>query len=276
MPLPESNQKSWQQRIDRARKLSADYPFAKELLHFYEHVAGAQRSVYSRVLAACGDERVQRPAGALRSELDLTILLPEMRGFLGIVEQYAPVPLAEAARELVGRGSAAWVELLTAWWAAGGEAERAPNSHMKFCARAFLEPYAQYLAEHTDPPVIDVTPSICPLCGAKPQAGVLRPEGDGTRRTLLCSLCATEWNYGRIGCPACGEGSETNLAVYIAEEIKHVRVEACEKCHAYIKTVDLSKDGHAVPLVDEMAAVPLDLWAAEKGYTKLQANLLGM
>jgi formate dehydrogenase maturation protein FdhE len=40
--------------------------------------------------------------------------------------------------------------------------------------------------------------------------------------------------------------------------------------------VDLSKDGHAVPLVDELAAIPLDLWAHEKGYSKLQLNLLGM
>ena len=266
----------WEERIARAQKLSAAYLFAREILQFYERVASAQRQVYSRVLAACGEVSVKRPAGKLREELDLTVLLPEMRGFLGIVEKYAPVPLAEAARELAGRGSASWVELLTAWWAAGGEAEHGPNAHLQFCARAFLEPYAEYLAGHTEPPVIEVTPSVCPVCGAKPQTGVLRPEGDGTRRTLVCSLCATEWNYGRIGCPACGEGSETNLAIYIAEELKHVRVEACEKCHAYIKTVDLSKDGHAVPVVDEMAAVPLDLWAAEKGYKKLQPNLLGM
>jgi FdhE protein len=92
----------------------------------------------------------------------------------------------------------------------------------------------------------------------------------------MCSLCATEWNYGRILCPACGEGSETRLAIYIAEELPHMRVEACDACHVYIKTVDLTKNGHAVPVVDEIAAVPLDLWAHEKGYKKLQPNLLGM
>jgi len=27
--------------------------------------------------------------------------------------------------------------------------------------------------------------------------------------------------------------------------------------------------------VDELAAIPLSLWAQEKGYSKLQANLLG-
>ena len=32
----------------------------------------------------------------------------------------------------------------------------------------------------------------------------------------------------------------------------------------------------AVPEVDELASVVLDLWAAEHGYTKLQPNLFGM
>jgi FdhE protein len=62
--------------------------------------------------------------------------------------------------------------------------------------------------------------------------------------------------------------------VYSAEELKHVRVEACDSCRTYIKTVDLTKSGRAEPVVDEMAAIPLDLWAGERGYTKLQPNLL--
>ena len=55
-----------------------------------------------------------------------------------------------------------------------------------------------------------------------------------------------------------------------------MRVVACETCRVYIMTVVFSKDGLAVPLVDELAAVPLDLWAHERGYSKLQLNLLGM
>ena len=30
------------------------------------------------------------------------------------------------------------------------------------------------------------------------------------------------------------------------------------------------------PLVDELASVPLNVWAQEHGYAKLHANLLGM
>jgi len=55
-----------------------------------------------------------------------------------------------------------------------------------------------------------------------------------------------------------------------------VRVEACDTCKCYIKSVDLTRSGLAVPVVDELAAIPLTLWAHEHGYNKLQPNLLAV
>jgi len=143
-------------------------------------------------------------------------------------------------------------------------------------AWTFLQPYAEHLADHTEPAEVHGTPPLCPLCSGRPQAGVLRQEGDGAKRSLICSLCATEWSYRRIVCPACGEESADKLPVYVAEELSHVRVEACDTCRHYIKTIDLTKNGRAVPVVDELAAIPLSLWAAEKGYAKVSSNLLGL
>ena len=77
---------------------------------------------------------------------------------------------------------------------------------------------------------------------------------------------------GRLS--GCGEEDHAKLPVYTAEELKHVRVEACDSCRTYIKTVDMTKSGLAEPIVDEMAAIPLDVWAREQGYTKLQSNLM--
>jgi len=68
----------------------------------------------------------------------------------------------------------------------------------------------------------------------------------------------------------------SKLAIYTAKEFAHVRIEACDSCRCYLKTVDLTKDGHAIPVVDELAAIPLDLWAAEHNYQKLRTNLLGL
>lgn len=75
-------------------------------------------------------------------------------------------------------------------------------------------------------------------------------------------------------CPGCGEEDHAKLPVYVAEEMKHVRVEACDSCKTYIKTVNMTTQGRAEPIVDEMAAVPLDVWAQSRGYAKLQANLM--
>lgn len=73
-----------------------------------------------------------------------------------------------------------------------------------------------------------------------------------------------------------GEETVEKLAIYTANQFDHVRVEACDTCHYYIKTVDLTKNGLAVPVVDELATIPLNLWAQEHRYVKLQANLLGI
>ena len=116
----------------------------------------------------------------------------------------------------------------------------------------------------------------CPCCAEKPVAAVLRPEGDGGTRFLLCWLCFTEWEHCRRGCPNCGEADADKLRVYTAEEFPHIQVESCETCRVYLKAIDLTRNGRAVPEVDELASVTLDLWATEHGYTKLQSNLFGM
>jgi FdhE protein len=105
--------------------------------------------------------------------------------------------------------------------------------------------------------------------------GVLRAEGDGAKKSLICMLCAHEWSFRRIYCPACGEEREPQMAFYSAPEIAHVRIDICDTCHTYLKSIDLTKTGLAVPIVDELATIPLDLWARQHGYHKLQINLLG-
>jgi len=159
---------------------------------------------------------------------------------------------------------------------AGGVDDTAQaQSSDRVLAWMFLQPYAEYLADHREIAVVNGTPSTCPLCGGKPAVGVLRSEGDGAKKSLICMLCAHEWAFRRIYCPACGEEREPQMAYYSAPEIAHVRVDVCDTCHTYLKSIDLTKTGLAVAVVDELATIPLDLWAREHGYEKLQINLLG-
>jgi FdhE protein len=145
------------------------------------------------------------------------------------------------------------------------------SEEARFFWRVLRQPYAECFRKAGRP-----SGSKCPSCGSKPVAGVLRGEGDGARRSLVCHLCALEWPYRRLLCPHCGEEDKDKLPVYIAAGMEHIRVEACDTCRTYLKSVDLTKDGFAVPQVDEIATVALNLWADEHGYTKIETNILGI
>jgi FdhE protein len=168
-----------------------------------------------------------------------------------------------------------WVASLGAYWEHAGKYDQQIGAFAQFLARAFLQPYAEFRAALTPQAPMVMTVRVCPLCGARPLLGVLRPEGDSGKRFLLCSFCSQEWEFRRILCPTCGEDAEGKLPVYVAEQLPHIRVEACDTCKFYLTGVDLTKDGHAIPLVDDLAAIPLTLWAHEKGYSRLQPNMLG-
>jgi len=75
---------------------------------------------------------------------------------------------------------------------------------------------------------------------------------------------------------ACGEEEFERLVFLTTEEFPHVRINACDTCHTYFKEVDLVKELAAVPVVDEIATMPLDVVAVERGYRKLEVNLIGM
>jgi FdhE protein len=267
---------NWDERLKRTEDLAESYPFAREILAFYRKLTAFQKDSYDYLLAACGSETIKRPPGSLREELDLIVLLPKFPVFLALVEQAAPQGLARLARELAARDSNAWMDLLAGYWSSNGAELPLGENPSLFFARAFLQPYAEYLAGHTDSPPLLTTPNLCPLCSSKPQLGVLRPEGDGARRSLVCSLCLTEWIYRRLICPACGEERDPRLPVYLTEQFDYISVEACDTCKTYLKTVNLTKNGRAVPVVDELAAVPLTLWAEQQGYHKIFPNLLGV
>jgi FdhE protein len=77
-----------------------------------------------------------------------------------------------------------------------------------------------------------------------------------------------------VACLHCGEAVFEQLAVYRADELPGTRVDACETCRHYVKTIDLTVDATAVPVVDDIATVALDLWAREQGYRRVRPNLL--
>jgi FdhE protein len=246
-------------RIARAEHLAAIHPSAAPLLKFYAELARFQKPVFSELQS--------------KSKTDLRALVCHFPALVKLVSRIGTELLAKfAAKNL--QNADARLELLSGVWE-GGEAILASDPAGRFYARAMLQPYAEYLASRGDV-AVNAAGSTCPFCNARPVAGVLRGEGDGGKRWLLCSLCSTEWQYRRVLCPGCGEENKDKLPIYIAAEFSAARVDACDSCHTYLKSIDLTKDGHAIPVVDEIATVALSIWAEEHDYVKLETNLLGM
>jgi formate dehydrogenase maturation protein FdhE len=229
----------WRARAERARILTEKFPASGEILAFYAALATWQSGV----------------AGRIHGFRDIVDVAPSL---LEMVRPGGPRPLSKLAAEM----TADEVEALTRqYW----ESPKLPTGR-EFFARALLELYAAIL-----PPGID-----CPWCSFLPQVGVLRSQGDGLALELVCALCFRSRAYPRGQCPSCEEASESRLATYTAAEVPHLRLSACDACRGYLTTVDLSVDPEAIPEVDELVGLPLDLWAVGQGYRKLQPNIVGV
>ncbi len=275
MPAP-NLAKEYDARIRRAEHLADVHPFAREVLTFYRRIAEFQKSSLAALVTDSKPPFAELGESSLQENLKLESLLPRFKEFLTLVAEHGPAPLADSAKQLSLLSAKSWAGLLTENWDAGRRDDQPDAAFKQFLPRAFLQPFAELRA--AEKPRVESgasASSLCPGCGARPLLGVLRPEGDGGKRFLMCSVCQREWEYRRILCPTCGEEAEAKLPVYVAEQFPYIRVETCDACKFYLPTIDLTKDGNAVPLVDDLAAIPLSLWAAEHGYSRARANLLG-
>jgi FdhE protein len=265
----------WDERIARARALAAIRPAAAEALTFYAAVAEYQKSLV----------RDGRPPGAepprpVIDALELGAVLDAIPDFLARLTRLAPARLAESAAGLRTLERDHWRRLIHLCLADDSRDLAEADHAQRFVAESLLQPFVEQAALAEPPGHLPQTdgsgPIRCPFCNALPVVGVLREEGQGARRTLVCSLCLKERPYLRVVCPSCGEQQFDALPVYTADQFEYIRIEACDRCRSYLKTIDLTKDGLAVPLVDDIASVSLDLWARDRGYVRLRANLLGL
>jgi len=275
---------NYRARIARAELLATRHPYAAEVLTFYGKIASSQKELYELLPKLWGKQAVVPANGLLRSEINLPILVQPFAKFLSLIEAQAPKPLAAEAEYVKGQGTHAWADTLETFWKEGlaewgkgekGNTEGAADPLKEFLSRAFLQPYAEFVVSALLPPNLPMTVCRCPRCNSLPLLGILRPEGDGGKRHLQCAFCSQEWEFRRIFCARCGEEREDRLPVYTAEQFPHIRVESCETCKHFLRTIDLTKDGNAVPMVDDLAALPLSFWAEEHGYKRIQGNLLG-
>ncbi len=256
----------WTRRIERAAQLADEEDAARELLLSYRQLLELQRDCYFALRAL--DSQL---TGSL--ERDLPVVCAAAEPMIPAVAAFGPGPVAETAVHLLASLSPELESILAAGW-------RSRSRH-SFFQKLVLQPYAEHLAVANKRPIdrgLAPRSGVCPFCGGAAQLAILQSTSveDGATRSLSCGTCATTWRVGRFFCPECGEEDERHLAYYEATAFAHLRVEACDTCRHYLKSVDLTRFGLAEPVVDEVAGGALDLWATEHGYRKIELNLIGL
>ena len=276
----------WNLARTRASALQQQQPHAVELLTFYLELIDLQEAIFLRTLAGKWLDVVRSPAEEppwlSLNRLPFASLRSGFKRFIRDVSAITPERLQGIAQALGASRADVLVRLLE-------EAAQKRDVHSlaaqlgcegtqtEFFPRAFLQPVVEATAAHHARDVSTWGKPRCPQCGWAPQVSVIRdePEIQG-QRLLICSLCATWWPFPRARCPSCLESRTDQLPHHVAESLPHVRVEECLSCRTYIKTIDLRQQGTAVPVVDDIASVELDLWCQERQLTKLQRNVLGL
>jgi formate dehydrogenase maturation protein FdhE len=281
--------KRWSERRERARELAASWPFAAEVLGFYAAVLDVQERIFE---AALSDRPRAEKLAAYAME----------RALGGIIEASVTNGPPAMTESVLGSFHETDLEPMIEAWLRGESL--APVE--RYLARAATSPILEALGNEAFTPAGESDERHCPTCGGLPQLSTFAPSSEDlvtARRHLVCSRCATSWPFSRMTCAGCGETETKALAVFgeigttqaeISEGIikartdpeaarksggpaqfPHMRIDGCRSCSRYLLNVDLERNPRAVAVVDEIAAIPLSLYAAERGLSKIVPNLMG-
>ena len=106
--------------------------------------------------------------------------------------------------------------------------------------------------------------NYCPVCGGSPDFSFLDKERGS--RWLLCNRCDGQWIFHRLVCPFCNNDDRNSLA-YFTNDTGLYRLYVCDKCHRYIKTVDLRKTESDILLpMERILTLEMDKQAYDSNY----------
>jgi FdhE protein len=112
--------------------------------------------------------------------------------------------------------------------------------------------------------------SPCPICGSPPALSLLK--GEEGKRYSLCSGCGYQWRIDRLSCPVCGSREQESLTYFCGEGEEAFRIDLCDICHHYIKTIDYRSLEESDPFLEDLATLHLDVVAVQKGYRRSVPN----
>ena len=281
------NDARWQRRATRARRLAGERPAVADTLYFYADLAEQQELLLRRY-----PQLISTPSPMFSDRLDPGAALRALPELLTFIRREAPAALATELAPSGDLDHDRWTYRIHSYWITGGREAWDASPVQCFVLEALLQPFAEAVAAETAEAVTGPVPSVpfgedfhngrrprggrCDRCSGVPVVTMLREQGHGSKRSLVCGFCLGEWPSPRLECLHCGEAKFDSLPVFRSEEFDAVRIDACDACQSYVKTIDLTRDGEASPIVDDLASLPLDVWAHEKGYRRVRSNLFGI
>ena len=257
----------FEKRAERAEHLARENAAAAEPLRFAAALFRLQGLLASALVARHRDAPLTG-----RLEEDAARLADLAEKLFAFAESEGPPELAEEAKTRRADDRETARSRLLHYW--GGEREAAGD----YLSRALLRPWTELLSRVGVAPERPHRDGHCPFCGGRPIVSFRRsdPETHGAARFLVCGLCGTEWPVNRIRCPSCGEEDPSKLPTFQSETLPGTRIEACDVCRRYVKSVDLTVDGRPIPEVDDLASIAMDLWAIEQGYERVEPGWAGI
>ncbi|MFC1504318.1 formate dehydrogenase accessory protein FdhE [Spirochaetota bacterium] len=135
----------------------------------------------------------------------------------------------------------------------------------------FVESYADELRDNIDLESWDK--GTCPLCGGEPL--MARLDKESGKKWLYCSLCRTEWIFRRIVCPFCGNEEHETIKYFYTDKNEAYRVDVCDACKRYTKTIDARKIFQVRDLfIENLASLAYDIVAEKDGFQAANYSLI--
>ena len=255
---------AWARRRRRAHALLERQPFAAELLRLYSALLDVQERAFHRALN-------EHPAPAILARYVADHVIPDVAD---ATVASGPPPLAAGVPAHLREADPAG---FVARWLAGEPQEPVDRYLARAGAGPVLEALGPAAGAACRP---SASANGCPRCGGLPQVSYFTESGEALvsgPRMLQCCRCGESWIYQRMTCVGCGEQASAKLPIFAdGDRLPHLRADACETCRRYLITVDLRRDPEAVPIVDELVALPLDLYAQERGFAKITPNVMAI
>jgi FdhE protein len=273
---------SFEKKFTRLNHLRQKMPQYEDMLNFFEQIMKEREKYQAKLTSAmdpnmindsiyCG-LKLQEGLPLIDKkdiQYDKDLMASYFKALLNIVKTNYPSSVQQI-ENLIKQQKINFATLYNAYL--GNETSLRGNYLFEFLITETISPLLKIYAEKLRGLIKFGTwdQGFCPICGDYPEMAVLT-NGNG-KRLLICPACGSDWHFLRTRCPFCKNADPQQLSYYFVENDDRYRIELCDKCRQYLKTVDLRNaspnESHVIDYdIENLITLHLDIIARDRGYT---------